>query len=65
MIKKVLYERIPGTLTREDQPFKNLFFVEYVNIINLRIIYCFNLLMIIPTLQKNKITEIIYLTQVC
>ena len=34
-------------------------------IINLRIIYCFNLLMIIPTLQKNTITEIIYLTLVC
>ena len=27
--------------------------------------FIFNLLMIIPTLQKNKITEIIYLTQVC
>ena len=32
---------------------------------NLRIIYCFNLLMIIPTLQKNTITEIIYLTLMC
>ena len=30
------------------------------------LIDCFNLLMIIPTtLRKNKITEIIYLAQVC
>ena len=29
------------------------------------LIYCFNLLMIIPTLQKNTITEIIYLTLMC
>ena len=38
------------------------FYHVYVYIFNLRtIIYCFNLLMIIPTLQKNTITEIIYL----
>ena len=57
MIKKVLYERIPGTLTREDQPFKNLFFVEYVNIINLRIIY----LVLIYSCQYNIIITKYYL----
>ena len=34
----------------------------YIYLINLRTIYCFNLLMIISTLQKNTITEKIYLT---
>ena len=42
-----------------------ILYFNIINIFNLRIIYCFNLLMIIPTLQKNTITEIIYLTLVC
>ena len=32
---------------------------KYLYIFNLRIIYCFNLLMIIPTLQKNTILIIL------
>ena len=37
----------------------NIYIYIYIyNTYNLRIIYCFNLLMIIPTLQKNTITEI-------
>ena len=42
-----------------------LFYIIRRIIIYIRIIYCLNLLMIIPTLQKNTITEIIYLTLMC
>ena len=44
----------------------NLMMVKIYVIINTQLIYCFNLLMIIPTLQKNTITENnLYLTLVC
>ena len=47
-------------ITKPERPVKELL-ILFRYIYN---IYIY-ILMIIPTLQKNKITEIIYLTQVC